>query len=183
MRWAWPWRKNAYRVDLAAATRRRSTQHEHSRTWLERAARRILETDASITSVAFDAGYETHESFTRAFHKAYGVPPSWHFQKRIARARGRCGASAHVRAPPREAAFTFPPPEIAKRVIGKISGEMKIQFSHGEDAMKVDIIQLSAMRVATIRHTGPYPRISEAFREARCDRRTRRALRASRKQK
>src|SRR5688572_2200348 len=48
----------------------------HRRLRLERAARRLLETDAAITTIAFDAGYETHEAFTRAFRQAYGISPS-----------------------------------------------------------------------------------------------------------
>jgi AraC family transcriptional regulator len=48
----------------------------HRRLRMERAAHLLLATDASVTTVAFGAGYETHESFTRAFHKAYGVAPS-----------------------------------------------------------------------------------------------------------
>ena len=34
---------------------------------MERAARQVLANDRPITQIAFDAGYETHESFTRAF--------------------------------------------------------------------------------------------------------------------
>src|SRR5437867_229857 len=43
---------------------------------LERAAHRLKFTDLSITSIAFDAGFEAHESFTRAFHEMFGEPPS-----------------------------------------------------------------------------------------------------------
>jgi AraC-like DNA-binding protein len=43
---------------------------------LERAAYRLLTTDRSILDVAVEAGYGSHEAFTRAFTKAYGVSPS-----------------------------------------------------------------------------------------------------------
>jgi len=43
---------------------------------LERAAFRILTTDASLIDVAVDAGYGSHEAFTRAFAKAFGAPPA-----------------------------------------------------------------------------------------------------------
>ena len=48
----------------------------HRRLRLERAAYQLVSSDAAVTRVAFDAGYETHESFTRAFSAVYGGPPS-----------------------------------------------------------------------------------------------------------
>jgi AraC-like DNA-binding protein len=42
---------------------------------LERAAYRLLTTDHTILDVAVEAGYGSHEAFTRAFTKAYGVGP------------------------------------------------------------------------------------------------------------
>jgi AraC family transcriptional regulator len=43
---------------------------------LERAAFRLLDLDAGILEVAIEAGYASHEAFTRAFRRAYGVSPS-----------------------------------------------------------------------------------------------------------
>jgi AraC family transcriptional regulator len=43
---------------------------------LERAAYRLLTTDHDVLSVALDAGYSSHEAFTRAFARAYGRSPS-----------------------------------------------------------------------------------------------------------
>src|SRR5690348_15386645 len=43
---------------------------------LERAAYRLLTTRRSILDVAVEAGYGSHEAFTRAFTKAYGVGPN-----------------------------------------------------------------------------------------------------------
>ena len=43
---------------------------------LERAAWRLATTDQPVIDVAFDAGYETHEAFTRAFRAAYSTPPT-----------------------------------------------------------------------------------------------------------
>jgi AraC family transcriptional regulator len=42
---------------------------------LERAAYRLLTSDHTILDVAVEAGYGSHEAFTRAFTKAYGVGP------------------------------------------------------------------------------------------------------------
>ncbi|HET7647608.1 MAG TPA: helix-turn-helix domain-containing protein [Gaiellaceae bacterium] len=46
------------------------------RVLLERAAHRLLATDDELLSVALDAGYSSHEAFTRAFQRAYGEVPS-----------------------------------------------------------------------------------------------------------
>jgi AraC family transcriptional regulator len=42
---------------------------------LERAAYRLLTGDEQVVDVAFEAGYGSHEAFTRAFTKAYGAGP------------------------------------------------------------------------------------------------------------
>src|SRR5438132_9659308 len=43
---------------------------------LERAAHRLKHGDQPVTRLAFEAGYETHEAFTRAFGAVFGTPPS-----------------------------------------------------------------------------------------------------------
>lgn len=43
---------------------------------LERAASRLRTAGTPVTQLAFDAGYESHEAFTRAFHTAFGASPS-----------------------------------------------------------------------------------------------------------
>src|SRR5439155_18489999 len=43
---------------------------------LERAAGRLKTTDQPVTQIAFDAEYEAHESFTRAFGAMFGCSPS-----------------------------------------------------------------------------------------------------------
>jgi len=43
---------------------------------LERAAYRLVTTEDEVLPVAFDAGYGSHEAFTRAFARAYGAAPS-----------------------------------------------------------------------------------------------------------
>ena len=43
---------------------------------MERAAYRLVASDARILEVAIDAGYSSNEAFTRAFQRAYGVVPS-----------------------------------------------------------------------------------------------------------
>ena len=42
---------------------------------LERAAHRLRHTGQQITEIGLDAGYQTPESFTRAFHRMFGQSP------------------------------------------------------------------------------------------------------------
>lgn len=46
------------------------------RVLLERAAYRLLTTDRNVLDVALESGYASHEAFSRAFARAYGVSPS-----------------------------------------------------------------------------------------------------------
>ncbi len=46
------------------------------RVLLERAAYRLLTGGRSVLEIAVEAGYSSHEAFTRAFQRAYGVTPS-----------------------------------------------------------------------------------------------------------
>ena len=43
---------------------------------LERAAYRLLSCDLTVLQIAVEAGYSSHEAFTRAFQRAYGVAPT-----------------------------------------------------------------------------------------------------------
>ncbi|TCN30564.1 AraC-like DNA-binding protein [Kribbella orskensis] len=45
------------------------------RVLLERAAYRLLAEDVGVLDLAIDAGYGSHEAFTRAFSRAYGMSP------------------------------------------------------------------------------------------------------------
>lgn len=48
---------------------------------LERAAYRLLSEDTGVLGLAIDAGYGSHEAFTRAFGRAYGMSPrAWRQQ-------------------------------------------------------------------------------------------------------
>lgn len=120
----------------------------HRRLRLERAGWRLRARDAAITAIAFDAGYETHEAFTRAFRHAYGASPS---AFRLA------------------AAGPHPPPfELAARrgvhfdpdTRGAVA---RFVAAEGETAMDVTYEYMPALRVAAVHHVGPYNRIGEAF--------------------
>jgi AraC family transcriptional regulator len=124
----------------------------HRRLRMERAALRLREEESSVTTIAVDAGYDTHEAFTRAFRSRYGCSPSEFRQN----SRGACAGREH--------ALQI---EIAARsgihFSRTPSTPLVIHFSKGERIMNVEKKQLPAMRVATLRHIGPYNRISEAF--------------------
>jgi AraC family transcriptional regulator len=124
----------------------------HRRLRIERAAWNLLHTDTPVTSIAFQAGYETHEAFTRTFRARYDCSPSE--LRRNGRSSGpqcarpfqieiaaRCGL--HYRADRTDHAGTH--------------------FITGVETMDVDIKDMQELRVATVRHLGPYHRISTAF--------------------
>jgi AraC family transcriptional regulator len=46
------------------------------RVLLERGAYRLVTSRMSLLDIAVEAGYSSHEAFTRAFQRAYGAPPS-----------------------------------------------------------------------------------------------------------
>lgn len=63
---------------------------------LERAAVRLLLHDATILDVALECGFASHETFTRAFHRRFGVAPRVYRERGVRRARpapGRTGGA------------------------------------------------------------------------------------------
>jgi AraC family transcriptional regulator len=123
----------------------------HRRLRMERAAWRLIHGEESVTTVAFAAGYETHESFTRAFRACYGCAPS---QFRDSRRAGQgCARTFQIELPSRSGIHFRSEPSPAPTP----------RFTRGEPAMHVEIEDMPELRVATVRHVGPYHRIQEAF--------------------
>lgn len=112
---------------------------------LERAAWRLVHTSAPITDIAFGAGFETHEAFTRAFRGAYAKSPSGF--RTMSSARIELSASCGVHFDPSGGAMPF------------------TARDSGGKTMHVDIVQKPALRVASIRHIGPYMQINQAFEQ------------------
>lgn len=125
----------------------------HRRLRLERAAERLCRTAAGVTEIAFGAGYQTHEAFTRAFRQCYGTSPSA-FRQRAAEMRSACHGG--------------PPTELAARCRvhvreGRVDLLALTFVTPGETVMDVVIETHPARRLATVRHTGPYNEIARAF--------------------
>lgn len=114
------------------------TVHGHVRRLrLERAASRLRHGDDPVTRVAFEAGYESHEAFTRAFRDAFGQSPSG-FRSRAGEHDGRMPSPSGVHLTAGGRTPEFRP----------VEGE--------ETGMDVTICRRDPLRVAFIRHVGPY---------------------------
>ncbi|MDB4892305.1 MAG: Transcriptional regulator, AraC family [Gemmatimonadetes bacterium] len=110
---------------------------------MERAAHRLAHSDQSVTSIAFDAGYDTHEAFTRAFRASYATSPTGFRQRKHPRIELAAPCGVHYDAQ------------------GSIPRFIPRDF--GGRSMDVEIKNLPALRVAAVRHIGPYLQINEAF--------------------
>jgi AraC family transcriptional regulator len=124
----------------------------HRRLRLERAASALASTGAPITDVAFSAGYETHESFTRAFREHYACSPT-EFRRRRQSDPASCGRPPQIELPARSGIHF----DAARAAV------TPIRFVIEGGDMDVTIKEMPELRVATVSHRGPYNRISEAF--------------------
>lgn len=110
---------------------------------LERAAYQLLTTEFPVTRVALEAGYQTHESFSRAFKEMFGKSPSDH------------------RARQRRIWVEGGPGRVAYRPDGQAVELTPLDT--GGTAMEVSIKKLEPMRVAFVRHQGPYEACGQAW--------------------
>jgi len=108
---------------------------------LERAAAELKTGRRSVTDVAFDAGYEAHESFTRAFRARFGQSPSDY-------------RDTHRSASPSGVCYS---PD------GVVS-EFDPQLPKGA-TMDAEITTIDPMTVAFVRHTGPYTDVGRAWEQ------------------
>src|SRR5262249_51774954 len=110
---------------------------------MERAAWRLAHSDRSVTEIAFDAGYDTHEAFTRAFRSSFSTSPSGFRQRTHRRIELAATCGVHFDPDGRVPCF--------------------IARDSGGKHMKVEIKERPEMRVAAVRHIGPYNQIPVAF--------------------
>jgi AraC family transcriptional regulator len=110
---------------------------------LERGAHRLKFSDRPVTQIAFEAGYETHEAFTRAFRAMFGESPSGFREIHQALPQKRVPSGVH-----------FAPD-------GRVEDFDAMQT--GGPPMDVRIEKVDAMRVAFVRHVGPYDQVGETW--------------------
>lgn len=110
---------------------------------LERAAYQLRFADTPITRIAFDAGYEAHEAFTRAFRAMFGMAPSEYRSK--TRPPEFVTVTSGVHYHPEGGLGDFAP------------------LNTGGALMNVEIQQLAPLRVAFVRHVGPYAECGAAW--------------------
>ena len=102
---------------------------------LEKAAGRLTQTNDPIIRIALDAGFESHAAFSRAFKSQMGISPSeW-----------RKGHRGPLR---------FGTDEDSLKFLHKVQREIK---------MDVKIVKENDVRVAFVRHTGPYDQCGAAW--------------------
>jgi AraC family transcriptional regulator len=112
---------------------------------LERAAIELRVGAKLVVEIALDSGYEAHEAFTRAFKAAYGVAP--------ARFRSNKNPIAALAAP---SGIHYCP--------GAALKTFKINHA-GVPAMNVRIKSIEPMRVAFLRHIGPYDEVDQTWKD------------------
>jgi AraC family transcriptional regulator len=110
---------------------------------LERAAHRLKFGDLPVTRIAFEAGYEAHEAFTRAFAALFGMAPSQF----------------------RETHRPLPFPPLRSGIHFCADGQLT-DF-HESRACRSDVTitirSVPVMHIAFMRHVGPYDRVGETW--------------------
>ncbi len=105
---------------------------------LERAASQLSAGRKTVLEIALDAGYESNESFTRAFQRAFDCSPS---EFRAAAGRARQLGSADLVHHCEDEDLRLRP------------------RTHDPSTMKIEIRRIEPMNVAFLRHSGPYDEV------------------------
>ncbi len=81
---------------VVSATGGEPPERMRRRLLLERSVHHLLSGDRKVVEIAFDAGYGSHEAFTRAFTREYGVAPSrWRRHPTRTQIEGASGVHFH----------------------------------------------------------------------------------------
>ncbi len=112
---------------------------------MERAAHRLKHTDEPVTRIAFEAGYEAHEAFTRAFRSMFDQSPS------------------EFRQTHRPLPLEDVPSGVHFSINGKVESFTPAQT--GDPPMEVRVEQVAPMNLAFVRHVGPYNEVGSAWQK------------------
>ncbi len=110
---------------------------------LERAATRLKLGDAPVIQIALEAGYESHEAFTRAFRSNFGASPTEYRRRKRLPDQLRAASGIHYHPHQRPVRFRAAQPE--------------------DKSMNVSIKRIGPLRVAFVRHVGPYRHVGRAW--------------------
>ncbi len=108
---------------------------------LERAASLLKNGQRPVTQIAFDTGYEAHESFTRAFGDMFGVSPQEY----------------------RLSNQSFKKLNDGVHYCPSVTLQQFHVSEKRRDMMKVEITEFESMNVAYVRHVGPYHECGKAW--------------------
>jgi AraC family transcriptional regulator len=108
---------------------------------LERAASQLKTSKEPVTQIALDAGYSSHEAFTRAFNAWFGTSPSGFRALRHRRLR-EVASGLHYRQQHPVTQF---------------------RALRGGANMKVEIKEIKPLRVAFMRHVGAYSQVGATW--------------------
>jgi len=110
---------------------------------LERAASHLKLSAAPVTQIAFDAGYESHEGFTRSFRAAFGLSPSQFRRSKKRKTATAAPSGLHY---------------------GHGTAVREFKTTRPRDrSMKVKIEHREPIRVAFMRHVGPYGEVGATW--------------------
>jgi AraC family transcriptional regulator len=121
---------------------------------LERAAGRLKAGELPVTEIALEAGYEGLEAFSRSFRSAFGTSPS-----RFRTEHRFSTSSPAVVFQNADRWGDIVPPW---KIDGKPNGDARRVRQEG-DSMKVKIERLDPIRVAFMRHVGPYDKVGPTW--------------------
>ncbi len=110
---------------------------------LERAAARLAGGESNVTNAAFDSGYETVESFSRAFKKMFGCPPSKYQEQHWEKLYEQIPGTVHYLPENARDGLTY--------------------YLEGNSDMEIEVKTCTPLRVAFIRHIGPYHECKPAW--------------------
>lgn len=110
---------------------------------LERGAYRLKLSDQTILQIALEAGFKTHEAFTRAFERQFGVSPS-EFRRNFL----RLSRAYKQQLSPQYFTAYHQPAEAGLLANGATSTQVRLE-------------QVRPIMVAFVRHVGPYDQVLE----------------------